>query len=63
MSCHVSSSTLLGNVFCCLFLTCVVTQQKRMLISSVMSPTCHEMLHVIDIVAIQLITVTYDNSN
>ncbi len=30
-NCHVSSSTLLGDVFCHLFLLCVVTQQKSML--------------------------------
>ncbi len=30
-SCHVSSTTLLGDVVCCLFLLHVVTQQKRML--------------------------------
>ncbi len=29
-SCHVSSTTLLGDVVCCLFLSRVVTRQKRM---------------------------------
>ncbi len=55
-------STLLCDILCCMFLSCVLTGQNSMLTFCCIRHV-GKMLHVVDVVAIQLAMVTHDNSN
>ncbi len=72
VTCHdviknVLPSTLLGDKFCCLFLLHVMLWCNKKACwhdaTSIMLSTCHKMSHVIDIVTVELATVTHNNSN